>query len=56
MLRTPPADAPPSEAAFTAYAQSLDVNWSDDLEALHEESSRDHFLDVWTRNALLDSM
>jgi SAM-dependent methyltransferase len=56
VLRTPPADAPPSEAAFTAYAQSLDVNWSDDLEALHEEASRDHFLDVWTRNALLDSM
>jgi SAM-dependent methyltransferase len=56
VLRTPPADAPVSEAAFTAYAQSLDVNWSDDLEALHEESSRDHFLDVWTRNALMDSM
>jgi SAM-dependent methyltransferase len=29
------------------------VNWSDDLEALHEESSRDHFIDVWTRRAML---
>jgi SAM-dependent methyltransferase len=56
VIRTPPADAPPSEAAFTAYTQSLDVNWSDELEELHEESSRDHFLDVWTRNALLDAI
>ncbi len=56
MIRTPPADAPPSEDAFTAYAAPLDVNWSDELEALHEESSRDHFLDVWTRTALLDAI
>jgi SAM-dependent methyltransferase len=56
VLKTPPIDAPPSEAAFTAYAQSLDVNWSDALEELHEESSRDHFLDVWTRTSLLDGL
>lgn len=56
LLRTPPSDAPPSEDAFTAYAESLDVNWSDELEELHEESSRDHFLDVWTRTSLLDGM
>jgi SAM-dependent methyltransferase len=56
MLRTPSPDAPPSEDAFTAYTESLDVNWSDELEALHEESSRDHFLDVWTRTALLDAI
>lgn len=56
LLKTPPSDAPPSEAAFTAYAESLDVNWSDELEELHEESSRDHFLDVWTRTSLLDGM
>jgi ubiquinone/menaquinone biosynthesis C-methylase UbiE len=29
------------------------VNWSEELEALHEESSRDHFIDVWTRRAML---
>ncbi|HLM85040.1 MAG TPA: methyltransferase domain-containing protein [Solirubrobacteraceae bacterium] len=29
------------------------VNWSDDLEELHEESSRTHFIDVWTRRAIL---
>jgi SAM-dependent methyltransferase len=56
VLIAPPPDAPPSEEAFTAYAESLDVNWSDELEALHSESSRDHFLDVWTRSALLDAI
>jgi SAM-dependent methyltransferase len=29
------------------------VNWSEDLEELHEESSRTHFIDVWTRRAIL---
>jgi SAM-dependent methyltransferase len=32
------------------------VNWSDELEALHEESSRSHFLDRWTRGAILDGV
>ena len=56
MLKPPPADAPPSEDAFTAYAESLDVNWSEELELLHEESSRTHFMDVWTRTAILDAI
>jgi SAM-dependent methyltransferase len=56
VLRPPPPRAPASEEAFTAYAEPLDVNWSDELEALHQESSRDHFLDVWTRTALLDAI
>jgi SAM-dependent methyltransferase len=30
-----------------------DVNWSAGLEALHQESSRSHFLDEWTRAAML---
>ena len=29
------------------------VNWSEDLEQLHEESTRTHFIDVWTRRAIL---
>lgn len=29
------------------------VNWSEELEELHEESSRSHFIDVWTRRAIL---
>jgi SAM-dependent methyltransferase len=31
-----------------------EVNWSEELEKLHEESSRDHFMDVWTRQAILE--
>jgi SAM-dependent methyltransferase len=56
LLTDPAPGAPPSEEAFRAYASGVDVNWSDDLEQLHEESSRDHFLDVWTRRALLDGV
>jgi ubiquinone/menaquinone biosynthesis C-methylase UbiE len=33
--------------------ESVAVNWSDHLEELHEESSRTHFIDVWTRRAML---
>jgi SAM-dependent methyltransferase len=32
------------------------VNWSEDLEELHEESSRTHFIEVWTRRAMLDRL
>src|SRR5205807_2545558 len=40
--------------AFLAYVrEGVQVNWSDELEGLHEESSRDHFIDVWTRRAML---
>jgi SAM-dependent methyltransferase len=39
---------------FLSYtAPEQPVNWSDDLETLHEESSRTHFIDVWTRRAML---
>jgi SAM-dependent methyltransferase len=40
-------------AAFLSYAEAGSVNWSDELESLHEESSRTHFMDVWTREAIL---
>lgn len=44
-------------APYISYAgQQQDVNWSDQLEDIHEESSRDHFIDVWTRQALLDGI
>jgi ubiquinone/menaquinone biosynthesis C-methylase UbiE len=32
------------------------VNWSTELEELHEESSRTHFIDRWTRASLLDAI
>ncbi len=39
---------------YLSYVVSAQpVNWSEDLEALHEESSHTHFLDVWTRRAVL---
>ena len=40
-------------APFLSYAEPGDVNWSDELESLHEEASRTHFMDVWTRQAIL---
>jgi ubiquinone/menaquinone biosynthesis C-methylase UbiE len=39
---------------FVSYVPSQHaVNWSEDLEELHEESSRTHFIDMWTRRAIL---
>lgn len=40
-------------APFLSYTAAASVNWSDELEQLHEESSRTHFLDVWSREAIL---
>ncbi len=40
--------------AFIAYVDAdPSVNWSDELEQLHEESTRTHFIDQWTRGAIL---
>jgi SAM-dependent methyltransferase len=39
---------------YLSYASDAHpVNWSDELETLHEESTRQHFMDVWTRAAIL---
>jgi SAM-dependent methyltransferase len=43
-----------SRRPYLSYVDSdVSVNWSDELEALHEESSRTHFLDRWTRAAMI---
>lgn len=43
--------------AYLSYEEdSGAVNWSPDLEELHEESSRSHFMDVWTRRCMLESV
>jgi SAM-dependent methyltransferase/molybdopterin-guanine dinucleotide biosynthesis protein A len=44
--------------AFLDYVseEAHAVNWSEGLEELHEESSRTHFIDVWTRRAMLDRL
>lgn len=46
----PSADTAMSHLSYVEFAGS---SWSDDLEEIHEESSRDHFLDILTRNSLL---
>lgn len=47
---------PPPEP-YLSYADiDVSVNWSEELERLHEESSRDHFIDVWTRRAILERL
>ncbi len=39
---------------FLGYVESAPaVNWSVELERLHEEASRTHFLDRWTRAAII---
>jgi SAM-dependent methyltransferase len=45
-------DGPP--APFLSYVDDdTSVNWSDDLEVFHEESGREHFLEAWTRSAIV---
>lgn len=39
---------------FLAYASDAGVRWSAELEELHAEASRDHFIDRWTRAAILE--
>lgn len=69
LFRAPPgcSSMPPYELGWLSdegsaqpYLSYVDVdpsvNWSDELEALHEESSRSHFLDRWTRGAILDGI
>ncbi len=48
-------DPDPARAPFVSHValQEGAVNWSEELEALHEESSRSHFIDAWTRRAML---
>jgi SAM-dependent methyltransferase len=39
---------------FLSYVpDDYKVNWSDGLEEMHEESSHTHFIEVWTRRAML---
>jgi len=43
-----------SREPFLSYVDGdPSVNWSDELEALHEEASKTHFIDRWTRGAML---
>ncbi|MFI5004202.1 MAG: class I SAM-dependent methyltransferase [Solirubrobacterales bacterium] len=44
-----------SRDAYLRYAgDGRAVNWSVELEELHAENSRDHYIDAWTREAILE--
>jgi SAM-dependent methyltransferase len=38
------------------FAEPVDVNWSPELEHLHEEASRTHFIDVLTRSVAIRTL
>jgi SAM-dependent methyltransferase len=42
-----------ARAPFLRYLEGAKVNWSDELEELHEEASQTHFLDQRTRRSIL---
>lgn len=47
----------PGGEPFVSYAAAdASVNWSEELEAVHTEASRTHFLDRWTRRAIIDGI
>lgn len=46
-----------ADPPFESYVQGdAAVNWSEELEGVHAESSRTHFLDRWTRHAIIDGL
>jgi SAM-dependent methyltransferase len=49
--RQPNATA--KEPFISCVPDGYTVNWSEGLEELHEESSHTHFIEVWTRRAML---
>jgi SAM-dependent methyltransferase len=45
---------PGERVPFLSYVDAdTSVNWSAELEFLHEEASRSHFIDQWTRTAIV---
>jgi 2-polyprenyl-3-methyl-5-hydroxy-6-metoxy-1,4-benzoquinol methylase len=49
-------DASGEVQPYLTYVDFSGAAWSDDLEDIHEESSRDHFMDIMTRRALCDAI
>jgi SAM-dependent methyltransferase len=49
-----PRAEPSYEEPFLSFVpDEFTVNWSERLEELHEQCSRSHFIEVWTRRAML---
>jgi SAM-dependent methyltransferase len=51
--RRPSVERNEGEPFVSSVPDDYTLNWSEELEQLHEESSRTHFIDVWTRRAML---
>jgi SAM-dependent methyltransferase len=49
-------DGATAEPFIKCVADGHPVNWSEGLEQLHEESSNTHFIEVWTRRAMLSRL
>ncbi len=47
------AQAVAGEPFLSCVPEEYTLNWSSQLEEMHEEGSRTHFIDVWTRRAML---
>ncbi len=56
LLSRPPLEGGSQDGAILTYVDAGEANWSADLETLHEESSRNHFLDVATRRAISERL
>ena len=54
---TEPLAPETAERPFRSYVSpDVDVRWSAELEALHLEGTRDHWIDSWTREAALTAL
>lgn len=49
----PPVEPADGEPFVSCAPDAYSLHWSQQLEQLHEQSSRTHFIDVWTRRAML---
>jgi SAM-dependent methyltransferase len=45
-----------ADAYISFMSGDYSVNWSAELEQLHDDSGREHFIDVWTRQAMLERL
>ncbi len=48
-----PSNGAIAEPFVSCVSDDYTVNWSEGLEEMHEESSHTHFIEVWTRRAML---
>jgi ubiquinone/menaquinone biosynthesis C-methylase UbiE len=54
--RTDSSAGPEAFLTYVDEPRGEEAGWSAELEELHEEATRTHFLDVWTREAALQAL